>query len=788
MAQNMQVGVTLRLSDQFSGPLRQLLQNIQGLTRRAQEFNRALGGTGSQNVFGRLQTQVKSINNDVRQLTNSFQQLGRAVGAPSGGAFGQGQISGMRQMIQLQQQIVANNNRIASTNRMASVPGPPGTPTGPRGSGVFGRAGFNPNASIADRMQYRAVNFGEQSLVAGALGLDRARTQLGMLGLSEADQAEAERFARESSQVFRALNRAHVLDFLREIIPQFRTTAEAFQFTPELLRIQDWLVLNGSNVEQARSGMLKLTRAVALSSRLTGPEGNLTLEESRKFMEAYLRGAIIGGADVTPDQAFQLVKYMKSIGQTIDVDEMLRMFISMPDVGASTMGNQTQMFIRQLTGRATKEAMAAQQRAGLITGGMQENTAGGPRKFVHQGTVDEELLTRSPMEWVGKHIIGPGGFLSRSGIDPMSTDPGNPARIRAALRPLFSNASADDWINRIVNQIQEIRNQYETAVRLDTSEEQRQRLGRGSLWYQLQAAQSGLQDVMGSITENFKGLLPILETVREKLGAIAGFLDPKIGNPLTGMGLLGAGAIAGFLTFRRAIAAMGTWSRTLLGGGLGFMVGGPAGAITGGMLLRSMGGGVAAGLAAGAAGAAAGASFARRFVSAAGTFLRSIPKLLLWGAVIEGVLSIIDHWESVKTRLLGIWEELKQAAPTWLGGQGKGWGAIGMTDQGVAALGGDMRAYARSWERSIYDPIRSGLFSSSSLENFFKDYITKPWPDDLAPTAAQPGANVMIGAVTNNITVNVGGSNADPNTIGEAAGNAVGSQLRGLMTDLPPMP
>ena len=479
MAQNMNVSVTLRLQDQFTQPVRGLMQTMQELTRRAQEFGRALGGTGSTNTFGRLQTQVRSINNDVKQLASSFQQLGRATGASSGGAFGQSQISGMRQMIQLQQQIIANNGRMAASNRMASVPGPPGTPTGPRGGGIFGRSGFNPNASIPDRLQYGAVNEAQRSLIEGALGLDRSRTQLGMLGLSEADQAEAERFASEFSQVFRALNRAHILESVREIIPQFKTTAEAFQFTPELLRIQDWLVLNGSTVAQARGGMLKLTRAVALSSRLTGPEGNLTLEESQKFLEAYLRGAIIGGADVTPDQAFQLVKYMKSIGQTIDVDEMLRMFISMPDVGASTMGNQTQQFIRQLTGRATKEAMAAQQRAGLITGGMQENTAGGPRKFVHQSTIDEELLTRSPMEWVAKHIIGPGGFLSRSGIDPMSSDPGNAARIRATLRPLFSNASADDWINRIVNQIQEIRNQYEIAKRLDTSEEQRQRLGRG---------------------------------------------------------------------------------------------------------------------------------------------------------------------------------------------------------------------------------------------------------------------------------------------------------------------
>jgi hypothetical protein len=58
---------------------------------------------------------------------------------------------------------------------------------------------------------------------------------------------------------------------------------------------------------------------------------------------------------------------------------------------------------------------------------------------------------------------------------------------------------------------------------------------------------------------------------------------------------------------------------------------------------------------------------------------------------------------------------------------------------------------------------------------------------DLAELAAVPKTTsntVNTGPVTNNITVNVGGSNANPQAIGEAAGNAAGSAMRGLLGHL----
>src|SRR5262245_50881692 len=294
---NMNVSVTLRLQDQFTGPVRALLQQFQQLTRAAQDFNRAAGGAGSPSGFGRMQQQVRAVANEVQRLTGQFSGLARSMAAPTGGSFAQRQISDMRQLISLQQQAIANNAR------MPAGPAGPAAPAAPRmpgmaaaASAAWGRRGFSPNASLMDRAQYRGVNLAEQALATGALDYDRVRTQLQMFTvprhenddpnrplmapvLTQQDLVRAAVLAREYSQSFRSLSPAHILETFREIMTQFRSSEEAFAFLPELLRVQGFQVLGGDSIERAREGMLRLLRGVGLSGRLIGPEGELTLDQ-----------------------------------------------------------------------------------------------------------------------------------------------------------------------------------------------------------------------------------------------------------------------------------------------------------------------------------------------------------------------------------------------------------------------------------------------------------------------------------------------------------------------------
>src|SRR5687767_12113721 len=119
MAQNMAVSVTLRLQDQFTGPVRALMQQLQGLTRTAQDFNRSIGGAGTSNPFARLTNDARALGNEMRNLVGSVSRLQRALsGSTTGGSFSQRQLADLRQVIALQQQVIANNGRM--------VAGPPG--------------------------------------------------------------------------------------------------------------------------------------------------------------------------------------------------------------------------------------------------------------------------------------------------------------------------------------------------------------------------------------------------------------------------------------------------------------------------------------------------------------------------------------------------------------------------------------------------------------------------------------------------------------------------------------
>jgi hypothetical protein len=750
--------------------------------------------------------------------------------APTAGSFAQRQIADMRTLIGLQQQAIANNTRM-----IAGPAGPSGLrTTGGSGAGGFwGRRGFSPNASLADRFQHRFVGAGERSLIEGALDLDRVRTQLQILATPRPDPndptrtlpgvitpklvAEAETFATELSRTFRVLNRAHILDTFREIVTQFEHAEDAARLLPHLLNMQEWNVLMGDNLQQARQGTLEMLRAIGLSGRLVNNAGRISIVdpndpnspiEAAAFIETFMRARMIGGRDVSASQVFQLMKYLKASGQSLDVSSLLTAFIAMPDIRGSTFGNQLNMMIRTITGGGTQASLQAMARIGLGT--ITDRTASGPHGFQ---LVDEELLRANPFTWFERHVTGPQGFLGRAGID-INNPNTTMAQIQTAMRQAFgSNQSAFNMALMIVGQYREWLAQVRNALRLNLSPEVRQASAAGSGWFQLQAAGSALQDVLGAIIENFKVLNPVLESVTDGMKNIAKWIDPRTGSPLASLGILGGAAGLAFLGIRSMFRGMGPWGRTLLGGGAGFLLTGLMGgsgivnALTGALFGRQLGGsGVAA--VAGAAGAAAGLTWGGRFVRAIMGTLRFLRFTILSAAAFYALEQIIQNWETVKTRLLAIWEDLRQARPTWLGGEGRGWGAIAQ-GEGVRNLRGDIRRFAGDGLDTLgLGGLADRLFPNRSealrvwganeelvalLRNDRTlaawEYhgpiqrtdpaTTERWARMLETGRWGPG-NVTTGPI--NVTVNVQ-TNADPNAIGNATGEAVRSHLRRLLGD-----
>ena len=172
MAQNMSVSVTLKLQDQFTQPVRQLMQTMQQLTQRAQEFGRALGGTGTERTPSAASSRRTRSTQRRREAARHFVP---AAGSRRWHVVGRRRSAGPGRrhapaVLGLQHQ--------ASPTITAITGG--GSSRGPNvgGGGIWGRRGFSPNASLMDRAQHRAVGVGEQSLIAGVPGLRHRPHQL----------------------------------------------------------------------------------------------------------------------------------------------------------------------------------------------------------------------------------------------------------------------------------------------------------------------------------------------------------------------------------------------------------------------------------------------------------------------------------------------------------------------------------------------------------------------------------------------------------------------------------
>lgn len=634
---NMSVSVTLRLQDDFTRPVRNLLQIFQQLTRAAQDFNRATAGSAMSTQLNRLQGQVRGLAGEVRNLANQFSNLGRSItGAGAGQSFAQRQISDMRTLISLQQQAIANNTRLAAAPPGPAVPRLPGlTPPGSPGS-IFGRRGFNPNASVVDRMQYRGVNLVEQTLATGVLDFDRVRTQLRILSVPRPDPenpnqmlppvltpenlAQAEVLARGYSTVFRVLSPAHILDTFRELATQFEHIQDAFALLPHMLNVQEWHVLMGDNVEQARDGMLRLLRAIGLSGRLINNAGRLSIVDpndpnspiqAAEFLDIYLRARMVGGRDVSADQVFQVMKYLKASGQSLDLSALLTTFVGMADLRGNTFGTQLNMLITQLTGTATQAAQRAMVEYGLGT--ITHPEGSGPHSF--QG-VDEAMMRANPYAWFGRHVMGPQGMLRRAGLDPNTA---SMAEIATLVRRITSNRSAENMFMTIIGQWREWQGQTIVGNRINLTPEARDAHARGMLWHGLVSARSQMMNALGTIADAFAFiLLPPIQLVASGLQNLAALVSPQTGNRWASTGLVAGGLLGGFWLLRSLARGLGTIPRILLGGGLGLAFGGISEALMGALLLRGMGTAVTSAMtstAATAAATVAGMTLGRRILA-----------------------------------------------------------------------------------------------------------------------------------------------------------------------------
>lgn len=616
MAANFVESATLRVIDRSTAPINKInaaLRRLQQTAKAMKSINIAGGNTSG---LRSMSAAIRRVNQDMERMRASMRSMGRAGGSPFSA-------SGINQATAAVNRLTAAYNRAAAAS--ARIRPPPagggfgggrggGTPPiGPRRvwwSGFGGSSGFSPNASVIDRIQYRLINEAEAALARGAMEIDVARIYGSMINTPE-NQAHAEAVVADILKRYGETTRGNLLQLWHEASTNFAEATDADVLLPELAKTIRLSSLQGADVNQAQDGIIRLVKMLAAAGKLTNTSGRLNADEALAILDAYNRAKLILGKDIDPNQAFLMAKYSRTAGQTMTPDAWLTSFLLAGDVRGSSLGNMIDQVIKQLTGRATKTAMAEQAKYGLITGEIMAQTPEGPGQFVMTGITDEEVLRENPYAWFYAKFLGPEGVLAKHGLDASTA---TAAQVADVMSKFFSRATAEDLANKIINQYAELATQREKALGFDLSDEWLADRATSSLNRSLSGVAQSLATLFGDLSENLKFVtLPALNLFERAMAGISRDLasddiNYKIRGIASGLLLGGASYVAAnpgtaamigaAVMHTRAAAALMAAAAALSGSRLGGMLGLGAGGLLGGRLRRlrgvgkSLGGGL----------------------------------------------------------------------------------------------------------------------------------------------------------------------------------------------------
>lgn len=607
---------TLKIVDQATGPLKAINAALKETQRAAQALARSgqmlgrgfrLGAMSSD--LGKIKTEMDAVRRAMQQMASagSTARLGRidanfSRATASANSFAAAMANLNRQMGQYRSANVGNI-RFPTPPRL---PPPSNNQVGPANRGWFGQRGFNPNASLADRAQNRVVNAAENALSSGFESSGAARDYGRLLFPKEPEvQKKAEQFAAQVSSEFKSIPIGTILKTWYETAAQVKdpNSPAVNAIVREMLATGIGAQMQGGNAKQSVDGMMKLVKSANLRGDLTTASGDIDAESTTKFMEAVRRAQNVVGRELPHESVFQAIKYARTQRGAIDYDMLGHLLFMAGDIGGSSAGVGLSSFVNQLTGTATKQAMANQAKAGLIAGAIDENNPAGPKKFAYSGTTDAELLQENPRMWIAKHFMGANGVLARAGLDPRTATAGE---VNNVIKPMFSNRVAADFLTNMITQFQEYENSKARALKSAYKANDILGVSDASQRYKMFGVTAQLESAFGELTEKLKfAINPVLDAA----GAVLNKLTPTNGQGGAGLtaGLLGGGLAAGGYLAKYVAEHPGLALAAVGHGFAAKALTGAAAALTGAAAKLSLGGLAGAGLGAASTAATAGA-------------------------------------------------------------------------------------------------------------------------------------------------------------------------------------
>lgn len=240
-------------------------------------------------------------------------------------------------------------------------------------------------------------------------------------GLSEGDRGKIGKRANELAVRYN-LNRGDVLDMLKDSSLAMPNTDTAISMSDAQARAMiSWQNLFGK--EGALDGLRRFNKAM----------DNLNVQDPEEYthiLDTVMRAQQVIGKDVDPESIAQAVKYSRASGKIFSKDFMFNWLpLLAAETGGSDAGTATRaMYDQFIGGKATKKALAEQERLGLRKDGQLTDATG---------------FVQNPYTWAYNNI---GKILKDQGVDS-ETDEGK-AKIAQLVSSIASNRLAADFITR----------------------------------------------------------------------------------------------------------------------------------------------------------------------------------------------------------------------------------------------------------------------------------------------------------------------------------------------------
>ncbi len=461
MADVKNAALKISLIDDVSKPARTVAQALKDAEGRVRDIAKAMANTGASDRLQKSLSSLKLSAKDVEAVSAAWKDYSRsaALGTDST-KWTKEQVASVRSWetqtirslrdVKREQQAFFKAQAVAEQQAAAARRARPG---------LFSRTANNLTNGFLGSAAVMAAGGGamhatRESIAAGAeVQAERVRMAAAGIGAPEIEAAQSQAVALVAQ--YRNIHLAHAMETYKELRSVLLNPKEAPEMLPAAVAAKSAMNAIDKTGEMA-SGLQFAVKGAEVMGLAQDPE------RFRKYLDAFIRAQQVMGKTITPEQQYDMAKYMRASGASLSDRFKTTTAVSLgQELGGSSTGKAIDQFIKQMVGGFQGQQHAAAKEfvaLGLASKDDFETTKNGEIKGMKHGhkVKGADLAATDPDKWVYQYLLP---ALEKAGIK----DPQDQIN---EIRRLFPAGTAADLVAKMITQRQSYENHaklYEAA-------------------------------------------------------------------------------------------------------------------------------------------------------------------------------------------------------------------------------------------------------------------------------------------------------------------------------------